>query len=243
MPHHLCSKTVKELLQGLPLILSYVKEIIRDGWGCLIRDVLCSEQLGELWERRHVAIREVDEPIHRCSHQSAHEQFASHRVKAPNQHHLCMESHEMGLRVLCTCEGNFGPYKRGWYHDIHDLLRERHQKLLGWRCRFLISFLAFACLVLQIPAQFIIQTAQFFVCCPRRRQISLDVFLVCSLRIHFFLKGLLRFHNLLQGEALAPVWCNRSLPRISHLLDLSGSCWWHNVLYRAPWWAPNVPAD
>ena len=82
--HHLCSETVKELIQGLPLILSYVKEIIREGWGRPIRDVLCSEQLGELWERRHVTIREADEPIHRCSHQSAHERLAFHRIGVPN---------------------------------------------------------------------------------------------------------------------------------------------------------------
>jgi len=30
-----------------------------------------------------VAIREANEPISHCSHQSAHEQFASHRVGAP----------------------------------------------------------------------------------------------------------------------------------------------------------------
>jgi len=72
-----------------------------------------------------------------------------------------MESCEMGLRVLRTSEGNFGPYKHGWYHGLNDLLRELHWKLPGWRRRFLISLLAFACLVLQIPTQFLIRMAQF----------------------------------------------------------------------------------
>ena len=202
--------------------------------------ILCSEQLSKLWERRHVAIREADEPIHRCSHQGVHEQLASHRVGAPNQHHLHMESREMGLWVLRTNEANFGPYGRDWYHGIHDLLRERHRELPGQRRRFLIFLLA---LILQIPVQFLIRSAQFFVCCPRRSQISMDAFLVCSRCSHFFLKGLYRFHNLLQGEPFAHVWCNRSLPYISHPFDLSGSCWWDNVLDRAPRWASNVPVD
>ena len=42
-PHHLCSKAVEEFLQRVSLILSYVKEIIRDRWGSLIRNVLCPE--------------------------------------------------------------------------------------------------------------------------------------------------------------------------------------------------------
>ena len=111
-----------------------------------------------------------------------------------------------------------GPYKRGWYHGIHDLLQEWHRELPGRHRRFLIFLLTYACLILQIPAQFRIRSTQFFVFCPRRSQISLDAFLVCSRRSHFFLKGLHCFHNLLQGEAFAPVWCNRSLPHISHRL-------------------------
>ena len=83
-PHYLCPKAVEELLQRLSLILSYVKEIIRDRWGSPIRDVLRPEQLCKLWERRHMAIREADEPVHRCSYQGAHEQLASHRIGAPN---------------------------------------------------------------------------------------------------------------------------------------------------------------
>ena len=58
--------------------LPYVKKIVRNGRGSPIRDVLFSEQHSELWERRHVAIREADD--HRCSHQSAHEQLAPHRT-------------------------------------------------------------------------------------------------------------------------------------------------------------------
>ena len=127
-----------------------------------------------------MAIREVDEPVHRCSHQGAHEQLPSHRIGAPNHHHLRMESREMGLRVLRTSEGNLGPYKRGWYYGIHYFLREWHRELPGRRCRFLIFLLMFACVILQIPAQFLILTAQFFARCPRRRQISMNVFLVCS---------------------------------------------------------------
>ena len=106
---------VEEFLQRLSLILSYVKEIIRDRWGSPIRDVLCPEQFCKLWELRHMAIKEADEPVNRCSHQGAHEQLASHRIGGPNQHHLHMKSREMGLRVLRTSEGNFGPYKCGWY--------------------------------------------------------------------------------------------------------------------------------
>ena len=145
-----------------------------------LKQELTALKLGELWERHYVAIREADEPIHRYSHQSGHEQFASHRFGAPNQHHLCMQSREMGLWVLCTSEGNFGPYEHGRYHGIHDFLRERHRKLPGWHRRFSISFLTSTCLVLQIPAQFFIRKVQFFVRFPRRRQIRLDAFLVCS---------------------------------------------------------------
>jgi len=155
-PHHLCPKTVEELLQGLSLILPYVKKIVKDGRGSPIRDVMFSKQLSELWERRHVATREADEPIHRGSHQCAHEQLASHRVRAPNQHHLRMESREMSLWVLHTGEGDFGPYERGWYHDIHDRLLERHREFPGWRRRFLIFHLTFPYLILQILAQFLI---------------------------------------------------------------------------------------
>ena len=61
--HHLCSKTIKELLQGLSLILSYVEKIVRDRWGSLIGYVLLPEQRRKLRERRHVPIREADEPI------------------------------------------------------------------------------------------------------------------------------------------------------------------------------------
>ena len=42
---------------------------------------------------------------------------------------------------------------------------------------------------------------------------------------------------------LTLIWRSRSLSCTSHLLDLPGSCWWDNVLYRAPRWAPNVPTS
>ena len=122
---------MEKLLQRLSLILSYVKEIIRDRRGILIRDVLCPEQLCKLWERRYMAIRKADEPVHRRSRQGAHEQLSSHRIGAPNQHHLCMESHEVGLRILCTSEGHLRPYEGGWYRDIHNFLRERLGNSLG----------------------------------------------------------------------------------------------------------------
>jgi len=81
-----------------------------------------------------MAIREADEPIHRRSQQSAHEQLASHRVSTPNQHHLCIEGREVSLWVLYTREGGFGPHERGWYHGVHDRLREWHWKLLNQVC-------------------------------------------------------------------------------------------------------------
>ena len=65
-----------------------------------------------------MAIREADEPVHRCSFQSAHEQLALHCIGAPNQHHLCMEGRKVGLRVFHPGEGHLGPYQRGWYHCI-----------------------------------------------------------------------------------------------------------------------------
>ena len=48
---------------------------------------------------------------------------------------------------------------------------------------------------------------------------------------------------LMQGKVFSPVCCNRFLPHISNLLDLSCSCWWDSVLDRAPRWVPNVPAS
>jgi len=44
------AKEIEEFFQGLSLILSYVKEIVRDRWGSRIRDVLLPEQLGQLHE-------------------------------------------------------------------------------------------------------------------------------------------------------------------------------------------------
>ena len=76
-PYHLSSKVVEELLQRLSLILPYIKEIIRDGRGSPICDVLFPEQLCKLWERRYMAIEEADEPVHCYSRQSGHEQLLS----------------------------------------------------------------------------------------------------------------------------------------------------------------------
>jgi len=129
--YHLCPKTIEELLQGFSLILSYVEKIVRNGWGSPICNVLLSEQLKKLHKRRHVAIKEADEPIHRCAYQHAHEQLASHHVRAPNQHHLRMEGREMSLWVLYTCECGFGPHECGRYHGVHDRLREWHWEMLG----------------------------------------------------------------------------------------------------------------
>ena len=189
-----------------------------------------------------MAIWEADEPIHRRSYQGAHEQLASHRVRAPNQHHLGMEGREVSLWVLCTREGGFRAHERSWYHNVHYRLRKRHWELPGWRRGFLFFHLTFPCLVLQIPVQLLIGSAQFFICCPRRLQISLNALLIRSRHNHQFLEGLHRIHNLLQGEGFAVVRCNRSLSSISHLLNLSGSCWWDSVLNRVSRWAPNVHA-
>jgi len=61
-----------------------------------------------------MAIRDADEPVRCCSHQGAHEQLPSHRIGTPNQHHLRMESREMGLRVLCTSEGDENQIKEAF---------------------------------------------------------------------------------------------------------------------------------
>ena len=125
-----------------------------------------------------MAIREADEPIHHCSHQCAHEQLASHRVKTPNQHRLCMEGREVSLWVLYTREGDFGPHKYGWYHGIHDFLQKRHRKFPGWHRKFFIFHLTFPCLIVQIPAQILVGSLQFFVSQQRRNQLNLDEFLM-----------------------------------------------------------------
>ena len=56
-----------------------------------------------------MAIREADEPVHGHSCQSAHEQLTPHRIRAPNQHHLCIESRKVSLRVFHRGEGHLGP--------------------------------------------------------------------------------------------------------------------------------------
>ena len=157
-PHYLCSKAVEELLRCLSLILSYVKEIIRDGRGSLIRDVLCSEQLCELRKRRYMAIREADEPVHCCSRQGAHEQLASYRIRAPHQHHLRVESRKMSLRVSCTSEGHLGSYERCWYCSFHDFLREQRRELPRRCHKLLIHTLTLTRTGLQISAQFLVRT-------------------------------------------------------------------------------------
>ena len=85
-----------------------------------------------------MAIKEADELVHGRSCQSAHEQLAPHRIGAPNQHHLCMESRKVGLRVFHPGEGHLGPYEHGWYHCIHDLWREWCWEIFGWSLRLLI---------------------------------------------------------------------------------------------------------
>ena len=99
--------------------------------GGSISEVLCREQLCELRERCYMSIREAHEPLHHCSRQSAHEQLASRHIRAPNQHHLCMEGRKVGLRVFHPGEGHFGPNERGWYHCINNLCRERCWELGG----------------------------------------------------------------------------------------------------------------
>ena len=72
--------------------------------------IYCSlKKLRKLRERRYVAIREADEPIHHRAHQRAHEQLALHRIRSPNQHHLCMEGREVSLWVLHPLKVALGP--------------------------------------------------------------------------------------------------------------------------------------
>ena len=81
-PHHLCPKTIEEILQGLSLILSYVEKIIRDWRGSPTGYVLLPEQCRKLRERRHMPIREADKPIQHCACQCTHEHLATHCIGA-----------------------------------------------------------------------------------------------------------------------------------------------------------------
>ena len=82
--HHLRLETIHELLQRLPLILPYDKEVVRIGWGSAVRDILLPLQLRQLCKRSHVAVWEIDESVHRRPYQRAHEQLAPHDVRTTN---------------------------------------------------------------------------------------------------------------------------------------------------------------
>ena len=114
-------------------------------------------------------------------------------------------------------EGGFGPHERGWYHGIHDRLLERHWEISRWGGWFLFFGLTLPCLIPQISSQIFIGSLQFFISFQWRSHINLDAFLIRSLCNHRFLESLHRFHDLLQGEAFASIWGNRSFPRVSHL--------------------------
>jgi len=165
-----------------------------------------------------------------------------HCVRSPSQHHLCVEGREMSLWVLYTCKGGFKTHERGWYHDVYDRLQKRHWESLRWCGWRLFIHHMFPCLLLQIPAQFLIGPAQFFISCLRRNHINLDAFLIHYWCRHRFLKGVHRLHDLLHGDALASIWCDGSLPRVSHIDESSLYAFeWDKNFDRAPRWAPNVP--
>ena len=123
-----------------------------------------------------------------------------HCIKAPSQHHLSLES-------------------PGWcgYHAVHDRLRKWHWESPGWCGRCSLIHHTFPCLLLQILAQFLVGPAQFFIPRLRCRQVNLDAFLIHSWCRHRFLKGTHRLHDLLHGDVFPFVWCDRSLPRVSHI--------------------------
>ena len=239
-PHHLCSKIVEELLQRLSLILFYIKKVIGYWRGGLIRDVLCPEQLCELRERCYVAIREADEPVHGRSYQSAHEQLTPLRIGALNQHHLCMESRKVGLWSSTLVKVTLGPTsvagitasmissENGVGNSLGGVSGSwsAPSRSAAWDCRSLRS-------------------SSF----ERRRSslIACDTTKSAWMRSWFALytttsSWRARIISITCCRALTPVWCSRSLPRTSHLLGFPGSCWWDSVLFRAPRWAPNVPA-
>ena len=56
-------KTIEELFQGLSMILSYIKKIVRDWQGSPIDDVLIPEQRRKLRKRRYMFVREDDKLV------------------------------------------------------------------------------------------------------------------------------------------------------------------------------------
>ena len=147
----------------------------------------------------------------------------------------------MSLWVLYTCKGGFRTYESGWYHSVHDRLREWLWESPGW-CRWgsLIHH-TFPCL-LQISAQFLVGPAQLFVPCLQRNKVNLDAFMIHFGRRHCLLKVTHRLHDLLQGDVFPNVRCEGSLPSVTHIArSLLYTCEWAQVL-TGPWWAPNVLA-
>ena len=65
-------ESVQEILQGLPLVLPYIKQVIRHQRWRLVHYVLLDKHLGKLLERGNVASGYTDEPVQRRSAQSAH---------------------------------------------------------------------------------------------------------------------------------------------------------------------------
>ena len=153
-----------------------------------------------------------------------------HCIRAPKQHHLGVEGREMSLWVLYTCKGGFRTYESGWYHGVHDRLREWHWESPGWCRRGSLIHRAFSCL-LQIPVQFHVGSAQLFVPRLQRSQINLDAFLIHYGCRHPLLKGAHRLHDLLHGDAFPSVRCDGSLPRVPHITrSLLYTCEWDKIL-------------
>jgi len=86
-------------------------------------------------------------PVHRHSHQHVHEQLPPHGVRIANLHHLRVKRSEMRLWIFRTSKRSFWPYEHGWYHRIHDRLREGHGELSERRKAFLILCFAAPSLV------------------------------------------------------------------------------------------------
>ena len=118
--------------------------------------------------------------------------------------------------TIYTCKGSFRTYKGGWYHGVHDHLREWHWESPGWCRRGSLIHHAFPYL-LQIPAQFLVGPAKLFLSCLRHSQVNLDAFLIHYGCRHRLLKGVHRLHDLLHGDVFPSVRCDRSLPRVPHI--------------------------
>ena len=105
----------------------------------------------------------------------------------------------MSLWVFYTCEGDLRAHGRGWYHGVHDHLREQHGWSLNWQRWGSLIHNMFS-YVLQISAQFLIDFAQLYVVCLQSGQINLETSLVDSGRCYRLQKSVYGLHELLHGD-------------------------------------------